>query len=1834
MHVVTMALAGMVTIGITPISSVHAALADTPDLQPGVSVRLNDFDQVTPTAPEHTAHPSLKLISMMAPWKALEPTRQHLDAGAIATLDANVQDARDGGYQIIVRIMAGRLEPAWLVADPTATKVQLFGTDVNSTDYCDRHDVVVPWDPTLKTEYTWLMDQMGQWLQQPDGAGGTKGDHVFAVPVSMPSFQGTEMNWGYGNGTAICPAGTDGAGKDLDTTNRAAWDAIDPGTATPVSQREAERRSLTKQAWMDAIDIHMTELPAGVDSSVAYGALFGDGQVAALDIARQKVAQYPTRLWSMTTNLQPEVFTDGSLGTYRQWCQACHNVMMEVTAAHGLLGFQSASVNINDTSAKYHAAIEDGLTTYGMRFLETQPDNVNGYYPYLVTDAANVQSRIRTVNHQRTTTTTVTCDPVTIGHATTCSATVVDADTGAKIVPGGARTVTWPTNGAFTPQTCTLDGPGFSPSCQTTFTPNAAGTQPVTATYAGDSNHNGGAGTLQLAVAKRTSQSNVTCADASVAVGVATSCTVTVTDTSTPPGGSAPTGLVAWTTDGSGAFTPASCTLSPGTGNSASCQVSYTGTATGNTVGLTATYAGSARHGGSSAAATVRIVKRSTTTAITCQSPVLVGSASTCTATVTDTDSGSKTTPSGAVAWSGGGTGLSATSCTLAGTGAQASCSVTYTPSSAGTSTLTADYPGDTTHLGGAASSNVAGTLRQISTAVRCDSSVVVGSPATCTATVTDTDSGTPSTPTGTVGWSAGGQGTFSATSCTLAGTGAAADCSVTFTPAASGTPTVTATYGGDQRHASGIGSTQITGTARSTSMTVTCDTPVLVGSGSACTATVRDTDSGAAVTPVGQVGWSTGGAGAFSAQTCTLSGSAAVATCSVTYTPSAVATHSVTAAYGGSQQHGSSSGASQIIVTARQTSTTVACDTNVPVGTATNCTATVTDIDTGAGTTPGGTVNWSHGVGTFSSSSCTLSGSGVVASCSVTYSRGTTGGDTLVGSYAGDSRHLASSGEANIQTVKRSTSTSMSCQTPVLMGSASTCTVTVTDTDAPPAITPGGDVTWSTDGTGAFGPSSCTLAGASVATCSVTYTPGDVGTAGITAAYGGDDRHNASSGGGTVRSALRLTTTSVDCNASSLVGSTASCTATVTDTSSASPTTPGGTVQWSSNASGTFSGAECTLTGSGATATCSVTYVPSGAGNHTVTADYAGDTDHGPSSGTDLIAVAQRQTTTSVACTSPVALGAASTCTATVTDTSPGTPITPSGAVHWFPGGSEEFSSDTCSLVGGGATATCSVTYTPATGGTHDIGATYGGTGTHATSAGGSQVTANTPPAIALRASAFAANPVANNLVIPTPAGVQAGDVMLAVVAVRSNPTVTPPAGWALVTTTVNGSNLRELSYTRVATSSEPTSFRWGFNQNRAASGSVLAYRGVSTVTPVEAFGGSIGSSATITAPSVTTTSGGAMVVGAFSIANGATITPPAGMTELGEVASSTKIATEIANVSQPTAGPTGAKSSTATSSGANVGQLIVLHPAGGGGINQDPTFDQNLPDRSDAQGAVISLSAHATDPESDPLTYSATGLPPGLSINTSTGLITGAISNTAAASSPYPTSITVSDDGFATVGATDTFTWTVTGGGGGGSVAFRASAFASNATVNNLVIPRPAGVQAGDVMVAVVDVKVNPTVTPPTGWALASTNTNGSELTQKVYTKVATGTEPSSYQWTFNENRAATGGILAYSGVSTSSPIEVTSVGKAVSASITAPSVTTAFAGTVVLGAFGINNASSITQPAGTTERGEIASSTKIKTEVADYVQSAAGATGAKIALAASSGTNIGQLIVLRPA
>lgn len=89
-------------------------------------------------------------------------------------------------------------------------------------------------------------------------------------------------------------------------------------------------------------------------------------------------------------------------------------------------------------------------------------------------------------------------------------------------------------------------------------------------------------------------------------------------------------------------------------------------------------------------------------------------------------------------------------------------------------------------------------------------------------------------------------------------------------------------------------------------------------------------------------------------------------------------------------------------------------------------------------------------------------------------------------------------------------------------------------------------------------------------------------------------------------------------------------------------------------------------------------------------------------------------------------------------------------------------------------------------------------------------------------------------------------------------------------------------------------------------------------------------------------------------------------------------------------------------------------------------PTFDEPLPNRSDAEGDTISIAPEASDPDGDDLAFSAVGLPAGISINPDSGLISGTIGSSAASSSPYTTVVTVSDGsgGF----DTESFTWSVT--------------------------------------------------------------------------------------------------------------------------------------------------------------------------------------------------------------
>ncbi|MFD4505486.1 putative Ig domain-containing protein [Streptomyces sp. NPDC058457] len=112
---------------------------------------------------------------------------------------------------------------------------------------------------------------------------------------------------------------------------------------------------------------------------------------------------------------------------------------------------------------------------------------------------------------------------------------------------------------------------------------------------------------------------------------------------------------------------------------------------------------------------------------------------------------------------------------------------------------------------------------------------------------------------------------------------------------------------------------------------------------------------------------------------------------------------------------------------------------------------------------------------------------------------------------------------------------------------------------------------------------------------------------------------------------------------------------------------------------------------------------------------------------------------------------------------------------------------------------------------------------------------------------------------------------------------------------------------------------------------------------------------------------------------------------------------------------GPTGwgtPNGTTAFASGTSTGNTVTVTNPGS---------------QSTATGSSVSLQISASDSAGATLTYSASGLPTGLSISSSTGLISG----TASTAGTYSTTVTATDSTGASGSAS--FTWTVSTSGGG---------------------------------------------------------------------------------------------------------------------------------------------------------------------------------------------------------
>jgi hypothetical protein len=501
------------------------------------------------------------------------------------------------------------------------------------------------------------------------------------------------------------------------------------------------------------------------------------------------------------------------------------------------------------------------------------------------------------------------------------------------------------------------------------------------------------------------------------------------------------TGTVAFTEGGTPLAGCDAVTIAPETPTT-STAICQSATLAVGAHGIAATYSGDALTlGSASALLAVDIGKASTTTALMPPAPITLGQSAVITASIAVASPGAGS-PSGTVTVSDGGTGAGDT-CQIAIASASSSGSCSLTPTSAGTKPLSATFvPNAASSASFNGSSAPSGTTLQVDPAQAGAALTSSGSPSafgqnvTFTATVTP-QAGNP-TPTGTVVFSADGATICSAQGQPLAGSGAAsATCAVS--TLAVGNHAIVAAYSGDSnnRPATATLASGQTVNAAATTTTITPPAPVDLGAPVLVHVTVAVQSPGSG-TPVGTVTVTDGTASC----TATLDASGA-GSCSLT-PPAPAGTHSLSAAYAGTQNFAASTGTASLTVNAGSAGTVLTSSANPSAfGDSITLTATVTPQP--GNPAPTGTVDFLDG-GTAIADCTGVALSGDSAAC--TTSTLSVGNHALQANYSGDSNTSASTGTLTQIVAQVTTAmTLIAAPNSVDVGQTVTLTATVTAT-------------------------------------------------------------------------------------------------------------------------------------------------------------------------------------------------------------------------------------------------------------------------------------------------------------------------------------------------------------------------------------------------------------------------------------------------------------------------------------------------------------------------------------------------------------------------------------------------------------------------------------------------------------------------------------------------------------------------------------------------------------------------------------------------------------------
>jgi hypothetical protein len=557
-----------------------------------------------------------------------------------------------------------------------------------------------------------------------------------------------------------------------------------------------------------------------------------------------------------------------------------------------------------------------------------------------------------------TTSVTSSQNPSTYAQPVTFTATINGENGNVK---GGAKrkgakpqvvsgTVAWSTNTGCGTTPVTSGNPGIATCTTSRASSLEVGTDTVTATYSGDSNHTGSTGSVNQVVQGgiATTIDVTSVSPAAEAFGADMPVTITAVLTWTGNGVAPTASDVTISGNGNGTYGVTSC--APRVHESITCTATYTPTTADTPASYTetATFAGDTNYSGSTSPETnnFTINGAASTTAVTSTpNPSVYATSVTFTATITSNTgnvkggarkNGAKPMDvTGTVTWSAN-TGCSPS--TVSGYPGVATCTTsaaTHLP--VGTDVVTATYSGDGNHAGSSGSVNqvVQGgiaTAINVTSVSPASEDYGAGTPVTITAVLSWTGHGTaPTASDVTIGGN--GPSGYSATSCG-ARAGDTITCTATYTPTTADTPgsyTETAAFSGDINYASSSSSQTNNFTinqATSTTGVTSNNNPSTYGQPVTFTATISGENGnvkggkGASTKPLvvtGTVTWSAN----TGCSPSTVSGYPGVATC--TTSSLAGGTNTITATYSGDGNHSGSSGSvsgGQVVNQASQTIT------------------------------------------------------------------------------------------------------------------------------------------------------------------------------------------------------------------------------------------------------------------------------------------------------------------------------------------------------------------------------------------------------------------------------------------------------------------------------------------------------------------------------------------------------------------------------------------------------------------------------------------------------------------------------------------------------------------------------------------------------------------------------------------------------------------------------------------------------------------------------------------------------------------------------------------------